>query len=58
MHVKCNIEARSCKLGKAISIAHSEFLFVAFYTANYIVISGLLGSTIFFLVITQTAQFS
>jgi len=52
MYVKSNIEARSCKRGKAIPIAHYEFVFVAFYAANYIVISGLLGSTIFFRFIT------
>jgi len=48
MYAKRNTEARSRNGGKAICIAHSGFVFVALYAANYIVISGLLGSTIFF----------
>jgi hypothetical protein len=57
MYVKRNTEALSRNRGKAICIASSEFVFVSFHAANYIVISGLLGSTIFFNVIAETARF-
>jgi len=48
MYLKRNNEALSRNHEKAIFIAYSEFVFVALYAANYIAISGLLGSTIFF----------
>jgi hypothetical protein len=66
MH-SCNIKAWSCNHcchGKAISITYSERVSVALviqhakHVPYFIVIYGLSGSTIFFHIISQTAQFS
>ena len=60
MYIKLNIEARSCNHccgGKAISIAYSKCVFVAFVIQHvmvmrHIVICDLSGSTIFFHIVS------